>query len=222
MCEVVSGNDLAVLDTTGTLTQKYQARLNPSNQLSELISSEDTEVLESSLGRGIINLQDVSPVSQPQAGLLLPIGQVFEKLSRLIGSSFPDAEHDQERNRGAALHSLVCETLGYRSFQDGGQFPDVKHQLIEAKLQTSPTIDLSLVCPDDKARLDIESINGNQVRHCDVRYALFFANIAGGMVTITNFYLTTGRDFFTRFPQFGGRKLNKKIQIPLPSNFFDN
>ena len=43
----------------------------------------------------------------------------------------------------------------------------------------------------------------------------------GANVTLTHVYLTTGASFFDRFPQFGGKVLNKKLQIPLPSDFFD-
>ncbi|MCY7355960.1 MAG: hypothetical protein LH609_00515 [Rudanella sp.] len=40
---VVSGVDLALLDNTGTLTQKYQARLTVAESNTELISNTDTE-----------------------------------------------------------------------------------------------------------------------------------------------------------------------------------
>ena len=133
---------------------------------------------------------------------------------------FKDAGHDQERNRGAALHELVCRELGYADYRDDGRFPDVRQQLLEVKLQTSPTIDLGLVCPDSEAPLDVPQIGGQQVRHCDVRYAIFCATTDGVTVTLTRFYLTTGQRFFSRFPQFQGKVLNKKLQIPLPSDFF--
>jgi hypothetical protein len=110
--------------------------------------------------------------------------------------------------------------LGYSSYADDGRFPDVRQQLLEVKLQTSPTIDLGLVTPDSTAPLDIPTINNIQVRHCDVRYALFYAEIDRGQVAITNVYLTSGENFFSRFPKFGGKVLNKKLQIPLPSDFF--
>lgn len=54
-----------------------------------------------------------------------------------------------------------------------------------------------------------------------MRYAIFAAQTDGSMVTLTRLYLTTGSDFFTRFPQFQGRVLNRKLQIPLPRDFFD-
>ena len=78
---------------------------------------------------------------------------------------FVNAGFDQERNRGAALHALVCKALGYAGYQDDGQFPDVRHQLLEVKLQTSPTIDLGLVRPDSTEPLDVPQIAGNIIRH---------------------------------------------------------
>jgi hypothetical protein len=162
-----------------------------------------------------------APINHPTAGELLPIDIVFERLSSLIGSTFEDAGANQERNRGAALHRLVCSKLGYSSYQDNGQFPDVRHQLIEVKLQTSPTIDLGLVCPNSVEPLDVPMIQGTQIRHCDVRYAIFYAEISSSIVHLTHFFLTTGEAFFSRFPQFQGNVLNAKLQIPLPNNFFD-
>ena len=97
----------------------------------------------------------------------------------------------------------------------------MRHQLLEVKLQTSPTIDLGLVRPDSTDPLDVPKIHGRQLKHCDVRYVLFYATTDGTTVTLTHIFLTTGQAFFTRFPQFQGKILNKKIQIPLPADFFD-
>lgn len=219
--KVVNGEELAQLDTTGTLTQKYQARLNPGLTSEELISPTDTDSLLPHTQAGANLAQTVSPIDHPAHGLLLPIGEVFERLRGAVGRSFPDAGWDQERNRGAALHRIVCELLGYADYRDDGRFPDVRNQLLEVKLQTSPTIDLGLVRPASEEPLDVPQIAGTQVRHCDVRYALFYAHTNGAEVTLTHLYLTTGANFFSRFPQFGGKVLNKKLQIPLPSDFFD-
>ncbi len=149
-----------------------------------------------------------------------PARAIFDRLTPLLGSKFPDKGRDQERNRGGDLHRLVCKRLGYRHYQDDGQFPDVRNQLLEAKLQTSPTIDLGLVCPNSTEPLDVPQLRGLQIRHCDVRYALFYAATDGQTVTLTHLFVTTGADFFSRFPQFQGRVLNKKLQIRLPTDFF--
>lgn len=220
--KVVTGHALALLDTTGTLTRKYQARLIVGEAKMELIADEDTELLRPFV-RGGVDLAAVgSPLNDPRAAQLLPIREVFEQLRSLVGKAFPDTGYDQERGRGAVLHRLVCQHLGYADYQDDGQFPDIRHQLLEVKLQTSSTIDLGLVCPDSKEALDLSKIEDQQIRHCDVRYVLFYAVTDGQNVSLTHLFLATGEKFFTRFPQFRGKVLNRKLQIPLPVDFFDD
>jgi hypothetical protein len=217
---VVTGEALALLDTTGTLTSKYQAQCIPGLKSTELITPADTALLAPFVVPDA-NLGDVAtPVSHPQARELLSIQKIFDRLSLLIGRKFADAGIVQERNRGAALHRLVSATLGYTSYQDNGQFPDVRHQLLEVKLQTSPTIDLGLVRPNSTEALDVPMIQGKQIRHCDVRYAVFYARVTAGQVEITHLFLTTGEGFFGRFQQFQGKVLNAKLQIRLPADFF--
>jgi hypothetical protein len=220
--KVITGDMLAKLDTTGTLTQKYQARLIPGSNRAELISPEDTDVIRNLVSkREQVELAELNPTDNPSPGIVLPISDVFARLVQMVGLSFKDRGYDQERRRGGDLHAHVCKRLGYSSHADDGRFPDVRQQLLEVKLQTSPTIDLGLVRPDSKDPLDMPQVNDDQIRHCDVRYALFYAVTDGATVTLTHFFLTTGERFFSRFPQFGGKVLNKKLQIPLPANFFD-
>jgi hypothetical protein len=218
--KVVTGDILTFLDTTGTLTQKYQARLNPGETKAELIVIEDTKLLQTFVRSGLDLSAIASPVNHPQAGQLMPIREIFERLQPMLGKQFADSGYDQERNRGAALHRLICQHLGYADYRDDGKFPDIRHQLLEVKLQTSPTIDLGLVCPDSDEYLDVPKIEGRQIRHKDVRYALFYASTDRETVTLTHLFLVTGEKFFTRFQQFQGKILNKKLQIPLPTDFF--
>lgn len=219
--KVVTGDTLALLDTTGTLTRKYQARCIPGIEVTELVVAKDTDRLMPFVASAADLGRIATPVLHPAAGQILPIETVYVRLSELVGRRFADAGADQERNRGAALHRLVCEALGYRSYQDDGQFPDVRHQLLEVKLQTSPTIDLGLVTPESTEPLDVPMIGGQQIRHCDVRYGIFYGNVANGTVELTHFFLTNGATFFARFPQFQGKVLNAKLQIPLPADFFN-
>lgn len=219
---VVAGDTLALLDTTGTLTQKYQASLMPSGAAVTLTSDRDTDNLAPLLGdpRALVRF-GASPTDHPRAGELLPIHEVFSRLKGLVGVRFDDYGSDQERNRGARMHCLVCERLGYRSYQDDGRFPDIRHQLLEVKLQTAPTIDLGLVLPSSVAPLDVPKLADRTIRHCDVRYAVFSAEISGEHVVLTGLTLTTGESFFRQFRQFQGKVLNKKLQIHLPDDFFD-
>ena len=219
--KVVSGDTLGTLDTTGTLTQKYQARLSIGTSTTELLTYEDTELLKPVVDTGVDLSGVSSPSMDPQVGYLLSIAEVFRRLLPLVNVRFPDSGSVQERNRGAELHRLVSQFLGYHNYHDDGRYPDVRHQLLEVKLQTSPTIDLGLVSPDTTEPLDVPYLDGRQVRHCDVRYALFYATTDGNEVQLTHLFVTTGERFFIRFPQFQGKVLNRKLQIPLPSDFFD-
>lgn len=219
--KVVGGSQLAVLDTTGTITTKYQARLEMGSQTHELVSSQDTQLMMQHVKQGVTFGPSVSPVQPAESGAVLPIRDIFERLSPLVGQRFPDPGVGQERNRGAALHRLVCERLGYHRYEDKGQFPDVPHQLLEVKLQTLPTIDLGLIQPASKERLDAQQIGSLQARHCDTRYALFCALTNGAQVTLTHLFVTTGADFFQRFRRFEGNVINGKVQIPLPRDFFE-
>jgi hypothetical protein len=220
--KVINGEELAKLDTTGTLTQKFQARVIVGTTSAELISPLDTEHLQPLLTREPAPPFHVDPTDNPVAKVLLPIAEIFDRLKLLVGKSFPDLGYDQDRNRGAALHRLTCHALGYPTYGDNGKFPDIRHQLVEVKLQTAATIDLGLVCPDSTEPLDVPMMLGQQVRHCDVRYAVFYAITDGKTVTLTHLMLTTGEKFFSRFTKFQGKEINKKLQIPLPSDFFDD
>ncbi len=219
---VIPGEILALFDRTGTLTQKYQARLIASEQALELVTPEDTSNLTRFLQTDRFpNFFKNSPLDNPIPERLMSIKEVFQRLKRLVGQSFINLGADQERNRGGQLHHLVCKELGYENYADDGRFPDIRDQLLEVKLQMSPTIDLGLILPSSEGALDMPAILGSQIRHCDVRFAIFAAESDGQVIKLSRLYLSTGEKFFTRFPQFQGKVINKKLQIPLPASFFD-
>ena len=134
----------------------------------------------------------------------------------MVGTFLADPGMDQERNRGAGLHRAICETLGLGDSCDTGTCPDIAEQLLEVKLQTSPTIDLGLMSPDEDAPLDFLPM----VKHSEIRYAVFYGGIIGKKVRLEHVILSLGRDFFTFFQRFEGKVTNAKLQIPLPRDFF--
>jgi len=123
---VVTGETLALLDTTGTLTQKYQARLVPGAQPTELISARDTDRLLRCFGTRVLDNFVGLPTDNPTADCLLPIVEIFRRISPLVGRLISDPGIDQERNRGGELHREICHALGYDRTADDGQFPDVR------------------------------------------------------------------------------------------------
>ncbi|WP_141705584.1 restriction endonuclease [Lysinibacillus sp. FSL M8-0337] len=219
--KVVTGDVLAKLDTTGKLTQKYQARYSHAHKEPAVLLSNDTEFINNITQEYNIFDKFTSPTSDPKEDELMPIELIFDKLKNIVGKTIPYIGATQERNRGGHLHKLICEALGYSYFKDNGDFPDVKHQLLEVKLQTSQTIDLGLFLPSDEEPLDIPQLNHQPIHMCDVRYAIFFGDVINNQIIIKHFYLVNGQDFFTYFTQFGGKKINKKLQIPLPATFWN-
>lgn len=219
---VIDRDTLLSFDTTGTLTLKYQARLAKGSATDNFFSEHrDTLEMAENVRDSVELTSWETPVDAPASGMLMSLGTLKEKLAPLVGMSFPDPGADQERRRGEALHKLICQRLGYQVYADRGTFPDIPHQLLEVKLQTSGTIDLGTCAPDSDAELSMAPIAEHQPRHLDVRYAVVFADTDGGEVTISKVCITTGREFFSVFNRTGGLGVNSKRQIALSKDFFD-
>lgn len=226
---VLDGIKVAAMDKTGKRTTKYQATFPQDLATAKLYSPFDTSALAKCLREGAsINPNDL-PTDSPQESSLLSIYKLFTLLKDLVGKSFPDPGANQDRLRGAELHKLVCQQLGYATYADNGKFPDVRHQLLEVKLQTSRTIDLGLILPTSIVALEgipalrvapSEIGTSFQPTHQDTRYAMFGASIENGVVRIRSLAMIVGRDFFSSFRQFEGKKQNSKLQIPLSENLF--
>lgn len=217
---VLLGVELIPLDTTGTVTTKYQASLDTGRQVTQRLEVRDSDELTPYVLDAPTLPPTRNPSTDPVQGELYSIKSLGEKLDPLVGLTFQDAGREQDRNRGEGLHRLVCQTLGYKIYGDTGQFPDVRHQLLEVKLQTSPTIDLGKVLPSSKAPVGVAPIAALLPRHCDTRYAIFYGEIRGDQVHLTDLHLVTGGTFFERFRQFGGLTINGKKQMLLPTSIF--
>lgn len=85
---VVNGQELAFLDTTGTITTKYQARLEIRVDMHELVSAKDTAPMLPHVRSGICFDSSASSIDEPEAGALLPIGEIFNRLLPISLFSF--------------------------------------------------------------------------------------------------------------------------------------
>lgn len=208
---------------TGTVTYKYQAMLATGSTEASLFGPrQDTVPLGEHVRVNVPITAWHSPTLEPKSGEMLSLSALEQRLSSLVGTVFNDPGIDQERKRGEAVHRLVCTQLGYLVFGDTGTFPDIKHQLLEIKLQTSRTIDLGGTLPSSEELLDLPRLGSHNLRYCDARYAIFLADTDGQSVTVTQLILTNGQDFFTVFRRCGGRVANEKTQISLGKSFFEN
>ena len=214
---IINGEQLAQLDKTGTLTQKYQATMKHFG--SKLFTDTDTVNVDDWLSSCNPDLSDIKPIANPTKGKMLPIKEIFIRLMPLVGSNISHLGNVQERNRGSELHSKICKQLGYSDYADDGQYPDIVHQLIEVKLQTSPTIDLGMHSPEDGATV-IRSEN-KAFKSEDIRYVVFDGSVHENKVHLDALYVVNGENFTKAFPLFQGKVQNKKLQIPLPKDFFD-
>ena len=215
--KVIDGDDLKKLDTTGKLTTKYQARV-PQSYLGDH-TTDDSPELEHFINESATI--PVSPMESPTIESLLSISALFNKIKTLIGTKIETTNLVQERTTADDAHQLVCRALGYKTFEDDGQFPDIPNQLLEVKLQMSPTIDLGLHRPDSN-EYTVFVVDGLKIKISMCRYLILTAHrIDEQSVIIDDLYITSGERFFDIFTLFGGKVQNAKLQIPLPSNFWD-
>ncbi len=215
--KVITGDELAQYDRTGTLTRKYQATMNSYGR--NICSHDDSDTVRNWIVDSGNTLIEANPNSFPRRNQLLRITEIYRRLLPMVGQSISYLDAVQERNRGAELHAMICDHLGYSIFEDDGTYPDIANQLLEIKLQTSPTIDLGLHSPEDGEQ--IVSIGNVGFYSEDVRYAIFDGEVIGNRVYLRNLYLVTGEDFTNYFPLFKGKGTNAKLQLPLPYDFFD-
>ena len=220
---VLSGKAIALLDRTGTLTSKFQAKRRAGSTGSKLVKPSDTPEFIAALhppaNVSPNVLYQLSPTERPRPGMVLPITTVARHLSQLVGVTIDDPGFVQERSRGIAFQRLACRALGLGAYADTGQFPDILSQVVEIKLQTSPTVDLGLVSPDSTK--PVQEV-GYGLRHCDVRYAVAYGSRTGdSTIQIDTIVVATGADFFDEFQRFEGLVENRKLQIPLPSDLFE-
>lgn len=212
---VITGKNLIQYDRTGTLTTKYQAIMNSYDENS-LFSKYDTDIVLDYIIDPSQPLNSTDPNAHPNRNHLLHISEIYARLLPIIGQSINYLDAVQERNRGAELHKIICRYLGYSTYEDNGQYPDITNQLLEIKLQTSQTIDLGLHSPTDGE--SIVEVDGTIFHSEDVRYAIFRGEVNGDKILLKNLYVVSGRDFAKCFPLFKGR--NAKIQLALPNDFF--
>jgi hypothetical protein len=215
---LLRGSALLALAGARPLTTKLQARLSWPGPDACLASPRDPPRLAPHLARGSPDLARCDPSGPPESGLLLGAEVLFGRLRELLGTVFPDPGAQRERSRGDVLHRRVAEILGYGSFRDGGQFPDIRHQLLEVKLATSPTVDLGLADPASEVLLPC---GGVPHAPADVRYALYGGRTGEGTVRLESLLLVSGRDFFGVLAPMGGGRRNAKLQVPLPPDLWN-
>ena len=154
-------------------------------------------------------------VDEPSTEYLFSIGLIKKMVAeKLIGFKLAAAA---TKNRGQALEKKVLELLGY---QVGGKdllygaFPDIRNQLLEVKVQDSPTVDLGKFSPE-KEEIVIED---SDLTTFDVRYLIALTNPKTGI--IEGIILSPGEKLGELFSYVSAESF--KCQRAIPMSFFES
>lgn len=154
--------------------------------------------------------------------LLYSISEIKELISPLIGRKISVNNIESTRILGQAVEKVIAEFLGYRNTlqTDTGEFPDLLNQLIEVKVQSSPTIDLGKISPESSVKLQFDNNKWN-IAPKHIRYVIVLTTYLKdvNMYTIDSIVITEGREFFEFFT-IVNRK-NWKVQLTIPQNEYN-
>jgi len=121
------------------------------------------------------------------------------------------------KNRGQALERLTLDLLGYTLEENDllyGGFPDIRNQLLEVKVQDSPTVDLGKFSPEQEEMV----VEENNLTTYDVRYLIALTDPKTGI--IEGIILAPGEKLGEVFSYVSDESY--KCQRTIPFSFFDN
>lgn len=153
-------------------------------------------------------------VGEPEINELYSISLLKKVVAeKLIGKKLYAAA---TKNRGQALERMILELLGYKTEKTEslyGGFPDIKNQLLEVKVQDSPTVDLGMFSPE-KEEIVIAEKN---LTTFDVRYLIALTNPKTEI--IEGIILSPGEKLGEIFSYVSDQSY--KCQRAIPMAFFD-
>lgn len=132
---------------------------------------------------------------------------------KLIGKKLNAAA---TKNRGQALERMTLELLGYTVKENAllyGGFPDIRNQLLEVKVQDSPTVDLGKFSPENEEIV----IKEKNLTTFDVRYLIALTNPKTSI--IEGIILGPGEKLGEVFSYVSAQSY--KCQRAIPMSFFD-
>ncbi len=132
---------------------------------------------------------------------------------KLIGQKLDAAA---TKNRGQALERMTLELLGYNAEENEnlyGGFPDIRNQLLEVKVQDSPTVDLGKFSPEKEEPVIAEK----NITTFDVRYLIALTDPKTSI--IEGIILAPGEKLGEVFSYVSDQSY--KCQRTIPMAFFD-
>ena len=148
----------------------------------------------------------------PEAGKIYALSLIMEKFAtQLIDMTIPS---DATKNRGQTLEKIVAEILGYTLGDEllSGNYPDIRNQLLEVKIQDSATVDLGLFSPQFEENLPAFPIATTR----DVRYLIALTDSAASK--IAGLIICSGDELGKHFTYVADKSY--KSQRSIPMDFF--
>ena len=153
---------------------------------------------------------DVSIKDEPEK--VLPIETIHQQITeKLLGEKLDISLSTKQR--GQQLERMVAYQLGYKKLQGGleGGYPDIRNQMLEIKVQDSPTIDLGRYSPQFE-----EEVNEDFTTRT-IRYLIALTDALNGK--IDGVVLCPGDELGKHFTYVAEKSF--KCQRSIPMNFFD-
>lgn len=143
---------------------------------------------------------------------VLPIHYISEMVTNEIIGEKLDIELSTKQ-KGQQLERMIAYQLGYKKKQDilEGGYPDIKNQMLEVKVQDSPTIDLGKYSPQ------FEELVNSGFTTRTVRYLIALTDAMTG--TIDGLVLCPGEELGKNFTYVAEKSF--KCQRIIPMNFFE-
>lgn len=154
--------------------------------------------------------RDVSMKDEPEK--VLPIETINQQISKKLLNETLDISLSTKQ-RGQQLERMVAYQLGYKKLQEEleGGYPDIRNQMLEIKVQDSPTIDLGRYSPQFE-----EQINENFTTRT-VRYLIALTDASNG--EINGIILCPGEELGKHFTYVSEKSF--KCQRSIPMSFFN-
>jgi len=203
----------------GKPTIKHQLMISK-KQREQIINSTDSLLTfkdSKNLSYRIRHNHDITPSSmlgEPDFNHLFSIQLLTEMVAKkLVGTTL---EANDTKSRGQALERVVLQLLGYSEDNLNGLaggYPDIPNQLLEVKVQDSPTVDLGKYSPEFEELVTIDS----NVTTKDIRYLIALTNSATGI--IEGVVLVPGERLGEIFTYVSDTSY--KCQRSMPMSFFE-
>lgn len=148
----------------------------------------------------------------PAKGEIMSLDCIKDKVvNSLIGTQLVVSD---TKTRGQFLERVVANLLGYKT-EDTlvGGYPDIPNQLLEIKVQDSPTVDLGKYSPSSPVSINTEMALTTE----DIRYLIALTNSDGlieGLILAPGALLVNAFSFVS--------DTNYKCQRSIPMSFFDD